>query len=218
MIQFDKTNEGAGITRRLFSFGLCLAPGCALAQGKRPAPPSTGPGLSASRSLMAGSPLTVMLSRAPAGARLAIARAGAPADRAILVLPVEGASTTLPTPGLAGRYELRLMADRDGTPVILLSQPLETTQPSATLAAPERVGAGQDVPVRGIGPNGGQDYVTIVAADAAPEAEGPLFFPAENVEATLEAPASRGRYELRYVLDAPLSGRVVLARRPIVVE
>ena len=58
----------------------------------------------------------------------------------------------------------------------------------------------------------------LVKPDAPAEAEGPNFFPAENVESTLEAPAEPGTYELRYVMDAPLTGPRVLARRELVVE
>lgn len=60
--------------------------------------------------------------------------------------------------------------------------------------------------------------MVLVAPDAPVEAEGPRFFPAENVEATLEAPEKPGSYELRYVLNAPVSGLRVLARKPVMVE
>ena len=72
--------------------------------------------------------------------------------------------------------------------------------------------------MRGIGPNGEQDRVVLVAADAPIEAEGPRFFPAENVESVLEAPDQPGSYELRYVMNAPVSGLRILARRAVVVE
>jgi len=95
---------------------------------------------------------------------------------------------------------------------------LETTAPSATLSAPARIARGQALPVRGIGPNGEQDRVVLVAPEAPIEAEGPRFFPAENVEATLEGPEKTGTYELRYVMNAPVSGQQILARREVVVE
>jgi hypothetical protein len=110
------------------------------------------------------------------------------------------------------------MQDRDGNPAILLRQPLSVTEPAATLAAPERVGRRQALPVRGIGPNGEQDRVVLVSPDAPVDAEGPRFFPAENVEATLEAPEQPGPYELRYVLNAPVSGMRILARKPVIVD
>ncbi len=117
-----------------------------------------------------------------------------------------------------GRPHPRDFFEKDGVPHILARQPLVTTEPSATLAAPERVGHSQALPVRGIGPNGEHDRVMLVKPDAPLDAEGPRFFPAENVEATLDAPEQPGVYELRYLMNAPVSGLTILARRPIRVE
>jgi Ca-activated chloride channel family protein len=182
-------------------------------------PRPASPALSASRSVMAGSMLGVTVARAPSGARLAIARPEDPADRAIIVLPLTaGATASLLTPGEPGLYELRLTQGRDGAPIILLRQPLATTPASATVTGPARVARGNGLPVRGIGPNGAQDRVTIVPKDAPTEATGPSFFPFENVEATLEAPDEPGAYELRYVMHAPLAEHRVLARQPVTVE
>jgi Ca-activated chloride channel family protein len=197
---------------------LLLGPAVAqgLAQTRRSA---DGPALSASRQSMAGAPLSVGVSRAPAGARLAIARPDDPAERAIIVVELGSRSTaSLPMPGLAGRYELRLTADREGAPAILLRQPLSATEPRATVAAPGRVRRGTSFAARGLGPNGERDRVVLVPAGAPPETEGPYFFPHENVESTLEASDQPGPYELRYVMDAPVSGLRVLAMRPVSVE
>lgn len=213
----------AGPSRRsvLGLVGLC--PALAVADTRKPAPsqktaPSKAPSLSAARSIMAGAPLSVFLRDTPPGARLALARPEDPADRAIVVLAIRTSVPSLPTPGLAGQYELRLMLDREGQPTVLLRQPLVTSEPGATLAAPDRVGRGRSVPVRGIGPNGERDSVVLVEAEAPADAQGPRFFPAENVEAVLDAPDKPGRYELRYVLDAPVSGLRILARRPLIVD
>ena len=205
------------IARRHFSLGLMvlLAPAPGIAQ---PRLPPTGPSLSASRSVMAGSMLTVFINGKPAGARLAIARPSDPANSAIVVVDAARPSPVLPVPGTVGSYELRLTVDRNGAPTILARQPLATTEASATLSAPARVGRGQSLPARGIGPNGEQDRVVLVAPDAPIDAEGPRFFPAENVEATLEAPDQPGAYELRYVMNAPLSGRRILARQTVTVD
>jgi Ca-activated chloride channel family protein len=211
--------------RRLVLLAAVLLPLAALSsasaqsQPSRKPPQPTGPTLSASQRVMAGSPLSVLTTRAPEGARLAIARPADPAGSAIVVVPLGARpSASLPTPGEAGAYELRLTRDRDGAPVILLRQPLVTTPPEATLAAPARIGRGQALPVRGIGPNGERDRVVLVPAGAAPDAQGPSFFPQENVEATLDGPDQPGAYELRYVMDAPVSGLRVLATRAVSVE
>lgn len=211
--------------RRLVLLAAVLLPLAALSsasaqsQASRKPPQPTGPTLSASQRVMAGSPLSVLTTRAPEGARLAIARPTDPPATAIVVVPLGARpSASLPTPGEAGAYELRLTRDQDGAPVILLRQPLVTTPPEATLAAPARIGRGQALPVRGIGPNGERDRVMLVPVGAAPDAQGPSFFPQENVEATLDGPDQPGNYELRYVMDAPVSGLRVLATRAVSVE
>jgi len=207
---------GQVLSRRALLLAAGFWPAVAFAQ-KKPAP-ATEPAMSAARTIVAGGPLSVFLSRPPQGARLAIARPDDPASTAIVVVEPRNTVPALPTPGLAGTFELRLTVEKAGAPVILLRQPLVTTEPSATLAAPARVGRGQALPVRGIGPNGEQDRVVLVPADAPVQAEGPRFFPAENVEAVLEAPDQPGPYELRYVMNAPVSGLRILARHPVIVE
>lgn len=204
--------------RSLIALAALLLPALAVAQTKPAQRRNDAPALSAARTIVAGAPLSVFLSSTPQGARRAIARPDDPASKAIVVVEPKNAVPTLPTPGAVGAYELRLTVEKDGAPVILLRQPLATTEPSATLAAPERVGRGQGVPVRGIGPNGEQDRVMLVKPDAPADTDGPRFFPAENVEATLEAPDQPGLYELRYVLHAPLAEHQILARRAIKVE
>jgi Ca-activated chloride channel family protein len=205
--------------RALLAALACALPAAALAQRPQGRPAPQGPALSAPRTLMAGSMATAFVSRAPAGARLAIARPADPPDTILAAAPVgAGSAVSLPAPGEVGSYELRLLGESGGKPAVLLRQPLATTEPSATLAAPVRVARGNPLPARGIGPNGERDRVVLVRPDSPPQAGGPSFFPAENVESTLEAPAEPGTYELRYVMDAPLSGPKVLARREVVVE
>lgn len=204
--------------RLLIALAALLLPALAVAQTKPAQRRHDAPALSAARTIIAGAPLSVFLSNAPQGARLAIARPDDPASKAIVVIEARNTVPALPTPGAVGSYELRLTVEKDGIPVILQRQPLATTEPSATLAAPERVGRGQGLPVRGIGPNGEQDRVMLVKPDAPADTDGPRFFPAENVEATLEAPDQPGLYELRYVLHAPLAEHRILARRAVKVE
>ena len=204
--------------RLLIALAALLLPALAVAQTKPAQRRHDAPALSAARTIIAGAPLSVFLSNAPQGARLAIARPDDPASKAIVVIEARNTVPALPTPGAVGSYELRLTVEKDGIPVILQRQPLATTEPSATLAAPERVGRGQGLPVRGIGPNGEQDRVMLVKPDAPADTDGPRFFPAENVEATLEAPDQPGVYELRYVLHAPLAEHRILARRTVKVE
>ena len=204
--------------RLLLALMTLLLPASSLAQAKLSKRRAEEPLLSAARTIVAGAPLSVFLTRPPQGARLAIARPEHPAGTAIVVVEPQNGVPALPTPGVAGTYELRRTVERDGAPEIRLRQPLVTTEPSATIAAPGRVGRSQALPVRGIGPNGEQDRVVLVPAEAAIDTQGPRFFPAENVEAVLEAPEQPGSYELRYVMNAPVSGLRILARRPVIVE
>ena len=76
---------GAGprLSRRALLLAAGLWPAAALAQKKKPAP-ATGPAMSAARTIVAGAPLSVFLSRPPQGARLAIARPEHPASSAIV--------------------------------------------------------------------------------------------------------------------------------------
>lgn len=177
------------------------------------------PGISASREVMAGAPLSVAVQRPPAGARVALARPDDPDDRAILVIALPQASRiALPTPGLAGTYELRVTADREGKPVVQARRPLVTTPPRATVSTPAKVTRGNSLPIRGIGPNGEQDRVVLVRKDALASVQTPFFYPAENVESVLEAPDEPGEYEVRYVMNAPLAEGVILARQSVRVD
>ncbi len=68
---------------------------------------------------MAGAPLSVFLSSAPKGARLAIARPDDPDDKAIVVFQPKNTVPALQTPGAVGSYELRLTVEKDGVPGFL---------------------------------------------------------------------------------------------------
>lgn len=187
----------------------------ALPQPRKPEPPS----LSASRSVMAGTMLQVLVSGGHTGTVVAIARPqDAPADAFVSVPPDTRGTARITTPGAAGFYELRLLREDRGVSTILARQPLAAAPPEATLAAPARVRAGATFRLRGTGPNGDRDRVVLARPEAPPEADGPSFLPAENIEASLEAPDMPGRYELRYVMNAPLSGRRILASRALIVE
>ncbi len=168
---------------------------------------------------MAGAMLSVLVGKAPPSVLVAIARPADPPDEAFVSVPLRpSGNAAITTPGEPGSYELRLLRETAGGTEILARQPLALGAPAATLAAPERVTAGASFPVRGIGPNGERDRVSIVPPDSPADAQGASFFPAENVEATLEAPDQPGLYELRYVMDAPVSGPRILARQPLAVE
>jgi hypothetical protein len=198
----------------------CLCAGMTGAPAQqRPPASQAGPALSASANTMAGAMLSVLASQAPPASLVAIANPADPPEAAIVSVPLgAGSAASITTPGQTGTYELRLLRESEGKSEILARKPLATTPASATLAAPERIKAKASFPARGIGPNGDRDRVVITEPSAPVETEGPSFFPAENVEATLEAPEKSGTYELRYVMNAPLSGQRILAKRPLLVD
>ena len=91
------------IALAMIALAAMAAPLTAQAQPRRPAAAApTGPAISASQRVMAGSMLSVIVSRAPPGARLAIARPDSPASSAILVEEIgPRPSVTVPVPGVA---------------------------------------------------------------------------------------------------------------------
>lgn len=195
-----------------------LSPGFAQSPARRPATPQA-PAISAPRETMAGTVLSVEIARAPAGARVAIARIDQPAATAIVVAPLpDKGPAKLPVPGAPGDYELRLTLDRAGAPAVLQRRKLVVHRATARVGGPSRTARGQNFACYGNGPNGEHDRVTLVPRDAPPDAIGASFFPAENIESTLEAPDKPGSYELRYVMNAPLAENVVLVRLPVEVE
>jgi hypothetical protein len=130
-----------------------------------------------------------------------------------------GAGVTLTVPGREGSYELRLLRrDAAGLVSIVGRQPLAATAPVATVAGPASVRRGSSFPARGSGPNGERDLVMLVDPASPADSNGPAFLPAESIEGQLEAPPAAGNYELRYVMIAPLTGAVILARQAVKVE
>jgi hypothetical protein len=189
----------------------------------KPAPAKQLAGLAAARTLMAGAALSVQWHGQRPDGETAFAIARPEATPGIFIegtlASYRGASVTLTVPGLEGHYELRLLQrDPAGLVIIVARQPLAATLPSATIAGPVSVRRGQSFPARGNGPNGDRDLVTLVDIAAAADASGPVFLPADSIEGLLEAPSKAGVYELRYVMVAPLTGAVVLARQPVKVE
>ncbi|MEO0351001.1 MAG: hypothetical protein AAF282_13240 [Cyanobacteria bacterium P01_A01_bin.15] len=64
------------------------------------------------------------------------------------------------------------------------------------------------------GPGNHNDWITIVAPDAADNRYGDYGYTREGNPVELRAPKEPGEYELRYVLD----NKRVIARTPITVE
>jgi Ca-activated chloride channel family protein len=172
--------------------------------------------LAAAAEATAGSPVGIRWTgpRAP-GSWIGIAPQGAAPGDHVTYAWVEGAESplTLTAPGAAGAYEIRFVEGVDGT--VLASVPLRVTEARATLDAPAEAMAGSMVPV-GYTPTVAPDgsFVAIVAPEAAAGDWLSFAYVAEEGSARLHAPGTAGRYEIRYVLNAP-GGAQVLARQPL---
>jgi hypothetical protein len=119
-------------------------------------------------------------------------------------------------PAEPGPYEIRYVGSSPRS--VLASVPYQVTAITASIEGPASIAPDSRFDVAWTGPNKGGDFVTIVAADAAPRAYG-SYVDARSGQtdktgrsvATLRAPAKSGRYELRYVQQ----GSQVIGTRPI---
>lgn len=131
----------------------------------------------------------------------------------------DGETVTLRAPGDAGNYRLRYILEAAGGRRVIADEPLFVAAANATLAAPGQVTRGTAIPVNWTGPNGAGDYIDLVPAGST-DVTGELtyFYTAgSNAPASLTAPDKAGRFELRYVMEAP-DGRRILSRQVIEVR
>jgi hypothetical protein len=117
--------------------------------------------------------------------------------------PVNPVSIVLPAE--PGAYEIRYVSTNPRS--VLATVPYEVTALAVSIDGPGSVTPDSRFEVVWTGPNNPGDWVTIVAADAAPRAYGSYVdvrsgradTKTGRTVATLRAPAKPGRYELRYV-------------------
>ncbi len=107
-----------------------------------------------------------------------------------------------------GDYEMRYVLGRPQR--VLASLPVKSLAVAATLKAPATADAGAKIAVAWTGPNGANDWITVVKPDAAASAYNDYFY-AKPENKTLTMPVEPGDYELRFVQD----GKKVIARAPI---
>lgn len=132
----------------------------------------------------------------------------------------EGTSVRLPTPAVAGEYELRyVLSAADGVKV-LASLPVTVADAEVTLEAPAEVVAGSEVRAVAQGPMAGANWIGFARPGEGDAAYvGGAWTSAENIadgHITVMAPTEPGPYELRYVI-ATGEARVV-ARVPVTVK
>ncbi|MCA9839076.1 MAG: VWA domain-containing protein [Trueperaceae bacterium] len=109
---------------------------------------------------------------------------------------------TLTAPSFPGQYEVRYSTDRGGeSGKNFYSQTITILPALYSLTAPDQVTAGSPFEVSWQGPNGAQDYITIVPANAPEGTYQSYFYTANANPGTLTAPVEPGNYEVRYSTD-----------------
>lgn len=133
----------------------------------------------------------------------------------------DGNPLSIDAPGEIGRYQLRYIVSGAADAAVGLSVPLEVVEPEVFLVAPDAVQPGQLTPVEVIGPSGRSDWVDFaVRGETDPNAYlgWTSVSAAANGVIVVTAPEAPGEYDLRYVLDAAITGREVIATRSITVS
>ena len=143
---------------------------------------------------------------------LTVVRPGKPAGRYTdYAYTREGDILTLRMPLEPGNWELRYV--QDGKKVLAVKE-LVATDLTVNLTADETAGVGSAVELGFDGPGWKNDWLTVVAPDAAENRYGDYEYAREGSPVTLKMPVEPGEYELRYVLD----GRRVVGVKTITVE
>lgn len=121
-----------------------------------------------------------------------------------------GKNVTLSAPVEPGDYELRYQSDRVSG--VTARRPIRVVAAEIAMEAPLSQPAGTTFQVKWIGPDGPEDYITLVTKDTPDD--GYDRYQYTSVGPTLEflAPLIAGDYELRYQSDREAG---VFARRPI---
>ena len=123
---------------------------------------------------------------------------------------------TLTAPSFPGQYEVRYTTDRaDEKGNSLYAQVITVLPALYSLTAPAEVVAGSPFEVSWQGPNGAQDYITVVPA-GSPEGSYLSYFYTENANpGSLTAPVDPGQYEIRYTTDRAEAKGAILYYIPI---
>ncbi|MCW1932545.1 hypothetical protein [Pararhodobacter zhoushanensis] len=129
----------------------------------------------------------------------------------------DGLPAQIRVPVAPGRYTLRYVEEIEGrAPRILASQPLEVTDLTYALTAPETAMAGSTLSIGWTGPNAQGDYIDVIEAGATRtnSAAADDYLTANPLPLIL--PLTPGAYEIRYIAEGP-EGRVVAMTRPLTV-
>jgi Ca-activated chloride channel family protein len=130
----------------------------------------------------------------------------------------DGQTSLLSAPGKPGSYDVRYVWQGPVKKHVLATTSIEVKDSEVSLVAPAKVNAGEYFAVQWTGPGRKDDYVDLVKQGHKPTyGELSYFYTDSGSPAQLQAPASPGNYQLRYVLQAP-DGRQVLHQIPLAVE
>jgi len=105
-------------------------------------------------------------------------------------------------------YELRLLENHR---TLLATRPIAVDGVSATLDAPDTVGAGSAVAVSWTGPNNRGDTIRLAEVGAAPTKHLARTYPGNANPVKLVAPDKPGEYEIRYITGQ--ASTILVARR-----
>ncbi|HQF39316.1 MAG TPA: VWA domain-containing protein [Opitutaceae bacterium] len=123
-----------------------------------------------------------------------------------------GSPSVVRLPVAPGAAEIRYVAGADGR--ILARRPLDVVEPRAWVLVPASAPAGATVSARWSGPDGENDFLTIVPAGSPDDTVGVRAWTMGGSPLEIETPAEPGAYEIRYVVFR--DGRV-LERAPITI-
>jgi Ca-activated chloride channel family protein len=127
---------------------------------------------------------------------------------------LQNKTSTLTTPFEPGDYEVRYMDDQDA---VLARALLTLEQSEITMRPLTEVHAGAYYEVEWTGPNGKDDYITLVEDDAPDGSYEDYRYTRDGSPLQLTAPLTPGNYELRYQTDRSGETKQVFARVPVVV-
>ncbi|PTW99124.1 VWA domain-containing protein [Pararhodobacter aggregans] len=130
----------------------------------------------------------------------------------------DGVPVRIAVPATPGRYTLRYVEEVEGQPPrILASQPLEVTELTYALMAPDSAQGGGMLSVDWVGPAGERDYIDIIEAGAErTNAAASDAYVNEGNPLPLILPLAPGLYDIRYIVEGS-EGRVVALTRPLTV-
>jgi Ca-activated chloride channel homolog len=107
----------------------------------------------------------------------------------------------LTAPVEPGNYEIRYSSEQETPNPTMAMTTIAVVPAVITLIAPEAVSAGSPFEVEWTGPDGVQDYITIVPAGADPGTYLSYTYTSSGSPLSLDAPEERGDYEIRYQSD-----------------